>query len=92
MTDLTDNAARHRFEMNIDGTTAFVTYRLDADRLVLIHTEVPETLSGKGVGSAIARAVLDNARARGLRVVPECEFIAGFIGRHPEYATLVARP
>jgi uncharacterized protein len=92
MADLTDNIARHRYEMKIDGAVAFVEYRLDADRVVLVHTEVPEALSGRGVGSAIARAVLDDARARGLRVVPECEFIAGYIGRHPDYAGLVARP
>jgi uncharacterized protein len=92
MTDLTDNIARHRYEMRIDDTVAFVAYRLDADRVVLLHTEVPEALSGRGVGSAIARAVLDDARARGLRVVPECEFIASYIGRHPDYAGLVARP
>jgi hypothetical protein len=92
MTELTDNISLHRFEMNLGGAIAFIDYRIDADRLVLVHTEVPEILSGRGVGSAIARAVLDNARARGLRVVPECEFVAGFIRRHPDYAALVARP
>jgi predicted GNAT family acetyltransferase len=78
--------------MKAGGATAFVTYRTEAHRLVLVHTEVPQALSGKGIGSAIARAVLDNARARGLRVVPECEFIASYIGRHPDYAGLVAQP
>jgi predicted GNAT family acetyltransferase len=58
--------------------------------VVLVHTEVPEALSGRGIGSAIARAVLDDARAHGRRVVPECKFIASYISRHPEYAGLVA--
>ena len=91
MADLTDNTARHRFEMQAGDATAFVNYRREADRLVLVHTELPPSLSGQGIGSALARAVMDNARARGLRVVPECEFIAGFIGRHPEYADLAVR-
>jgi uncharacterized protein len=90
MADLTDNVARHRFEMTIDGAVAFIEYRMEADRLVLVHTEVPEALSGRGIGSAIARAVLDDARDHGRRVVPECEFVASYIKRHPEYASLVA--
>jgi predicted GNAT family acetyltransferase len=90
MADLTDNVARHRYEMTIDGAVAFIEYRMEADHVVLVHTEVPETLSGRGIGSAIARAVLDDARAHGRRVVPECEFVASYIERHPEYANLVA--
>ena len=92
MAELTDNITRHRYETKVDGAVAFVEYRLDADRAVLVHTEVPQALSGRGVGSAIARAVLDDARARGLRVVPECPFIADFMGRHPDYASLVVQP
>ncbi len=91
MGEIADNAARHRYEMEVEGGVAFVDYRRDADRLVLTHTEVPGTVSGRGVGSKIVRAVLDDVRSRGLLVVPECAFIAGLIARHPEYASLVAR-
>ena len=90
MAELSDNMARHRYEMTIDGAVAFIEYRMEGDRLVLVHTEVPEALSGRGIGSAIARAVLDDARAHGRRVVPVCEFVAGYIKRHSEYASLVA--
>jgi predicted GNAT family acetyltransferase len=90
MAELTDNAARHRYEMEVDGAVAFVEYRRDGDRLVLTHTEVPDASSGRGAGSRIARAVLDDVRVRGLRVKPQCEFIAGFIARHPQYGSLVA--
>jgi predicted GNAT family acetyltransferase len=90
MTGLTDNVAEHRYEMRVHDAVAILEYRIDADRLVLVHTEVPDALSGQGIGSAVVRAVLDDAGKRGLRVVPECEFAAGFIGRHPEYADLIA--
>jgi uncharacterized protein len=90
MADLTDNTERHRYEMTIDGAVAFIEYRKEADHVVLVHTEVPEALSGRGIGSAIARAVLDDARAHGWQVVPDCEFVASYIKRHPEYAGLVA--
>ncbi len=92
MAGLTDNIAAQRYEMRVHDALALIQYRIEADRLVLEHTEVPDALSGQGIGSAIVRAVLDDARKRGLRVVPECEFVAGFISRHPEYAGLVALP
>lgn len=90
MPDITDNVAAGRYEMPLDGHTAFVTYSREGRRVTLIHTEVPQALAGRGVGSTLARLVLDDIRRHGSRVVPECEFIAGFIGRHPEYAGLLA--
>lgn len=91
MPDLTDNAARQRYEMTVDGHTAYVTYALGSSRITLIHTEVPKELGGKGIGSALARGVLDDIRSRGLRVVAECEFIAGFIQKNQAYADLLVQ-
>jgi predicted GNAT family acetyltransferase len=90
MPDITDNLAAKRYEMPVDGHTAFVTYARQGTNITLIHTEVPQALSGRGIGSTLARLVLDDIRRRGLRVIPECEFIAGFIKRHPGYADLLA--
>ena len=90
MPAITDNTARGRYEMVVDGQTAYVTYARQNGRMTLMHTEVPDTLAGRGIGSALARAVLDDIRRRELRVVPECEFIAGYIKRHPDFADLVA--
>ena len=92
MPEVTDNAALSRYEMVVDGVTAFVTYAWHGDRLTLVHTEVPQALGGRGIGSSLATAVLEGVRSRGLRVVPECEFIAAFIKRHPEFADLVIAP
>jgi len=91
MAELTDNTDRQRFEMAVDGSVAFVTYRLHGDTLTLLHTEVPQALGGSGIGSALAQNVLDEARRRGLHVIPRCEFLAGYIQRHPAYADLVAK-
>jgi predicted GNAT family acetyltransferase len=92
MSNATDNPARHRYEMEIDGETAFVTYARHGDRLTLIHTEVPKVLSGRGIGTKLARSVLEDVRRLGLRVVPECEFMAGFIQRNPAFTDLLAGP
>jgi len=88
--DIIDNLTRHRFELQIDGATAFVLYRREPTVITFIHTEVPETLAGRGVGSRLARHVLEMARADGLKVVPRCPFIAAWMEKHPEYDDLRA--
>lgn len=91
MVTVTDVPEAGRYEARVDGARAgLVTYRREGGQVVLLHTEVGESYEGKGVGSALARAALDGARSTGLRVVPECPFIAGWIARHPDYADLVA--
>ena len=37
-------------------------------------------------------AALAHARAEGRRVVPECSYVAAYFGKHPEHASLLARP
>jgi uncharacterized protein len=84
-----NNPQAGRFEVKKDGILAVLEYRLAERKIVLIHTEVPEALSGQGIGSQLARAGLDYARAQGLKVVPVCPFVAGYIQKHPEYQDLV---
>lgn len=86
--DIRDNPARHRYELTLDGVTAFVLYRRKEGVITFIHTEVPPALGGRGVGSRLARHVLESARAEGLRVIPVCPFIAAWMKKHPEYDDL----
>lgn len=86
---VTDNTARSRFEMPIEGHLAFVAYRRSDGVIALNHAEVPSALEGRGIGSRLVRATLDLVRAEGLKVVPRCPFIAAFIRRNPAYADLL---
>ena len=93
MTDsqpIVDNPDAGRFELTVDGWTAFSEYHMLGRAIVFTHTEVPEELQGQGVGSALARGVLAIARERGQEVVPLCPFIADYIRSHPEYLDLVS--
>lgn len=86
--EIADNSARHRYELEIDNITAYVRYRRERGVITFIHTEVPAALGGKGIGSRLARHVLEAARTEGLRVIPLCPFIAAWMKKHPEYDDL----
>jgi predicted GNAT family acetyltransferase len=83
------NEQTHRFELTLEGETAFAEYSLLTDALVLPHTVTPPALEGRGVGSALAKAALGYARRNRLKVKPYCPFIAGYIQKHPEWQDLV---
>jgi len=84
-----DNAAQKRFELEVEGHTAYLYYRLEPGVITLVHTEVPEALGGRGVGSTLVRGVLDAIRAKGLKVVVTCPFVAAYMGKHPEFNDLL---
>jgi uncharacterized protein len=86
--DVRDNPSGHRFELEIDGHTSVVHYSLAPGAITFTHTEVPAELGGRGIGSRLARGALEQVRARGLKVVAECPFMAGYIAKHPEYGDL----
>ena len=89
--DVVDRPERRRYEVSVDGDLAgFARYRFSNAEITFIHTEVDRAFAGRGLGSRLAAFALDDARARGLRVVPVCPFIARYIRSHPAYADLLA--
>lgn len=85
-----DNPEAGRFEARVQGQVAVAEYRRTDGQIVFTHTEVPPELQGQGVGSELVRYALEQAREQGLRVVPECAFVAGYIREHPEYRELTS--
>ncbi|MBE3068273.1 MAG: N-acetyltransferase [Chloroflexi bacterium] len=83
------NPQAGRFVIKKDGYLAVLEYQLAEGKIIFTHTGVPEALGRQGLGSLLARAGLDYARAQSLTVVPLCSFIAGYIQKHPEYQDLV---
>jgi predicted GNAT family acetyltransferase len=85
-----DNPEKSRYEARVDGRLAGMTlYERKGDHITFTHTEVGDVYEGEGVGSALARFALDDARANKLTLRPRCPFIRSWIHRHPDYQYLV---
>ncbi len=71
---------------------ALVDYEDTRRGIVLVHTEVQEGFEGQGIGSRLVKAVFDDVRSRGGKVIPQCPFILRWLERHPEQHDLLASP
>lgn len=87
---VTDNEAASRFELTADGGLGELVYRLRNGRLVILHSEVPEALGGRGLGGQLVSAAVDRAARDGLTVVPLCPFARSWLERNPDTAARVA--
>ena len=89
--EVRDHPAALQYEVTVDGEPAgFIRYTLDGDVVTLVHTDVEPKYEGHGVGAELVRGALEDLRARGKKVRPECPFVRAFIARHDEYRDLEA--
>lgn len=86
-----DVPEQSRFELSTPDGTAFIAYHRKQDVLSLDHTEVPESMSGQGIGSALVKGALELIRARNQKVIPRCSFVAHYLEKHPHERELEAR-
>ena len=84
-----NNTEGRKFEIKLDGHTAFADYMISGEKIIFTHTEVPKALAGKGLGSMLAKTALNYAKDHQLKVMPLCPFMAGYIKRHPEWKELL---
>jgi len=82
-----DHDTKGRFVTTIDGHEAELTYsKLSPSRIIADHTGVPEALKGQGVGLKLVEALVDDARANDIKIVPLCPFVKAQLARHPEWS------
>jgi predicted GNAT family acetyltransferase len=86
-----NNEKQMQFQAKLEGEIAFLEYRMHDGTLVLMHTEVPEKLGGRGVGTALAEFAFQYARERHLPVKVYCPFVQAYLKRHPENMDMVVK-
>lgn len=82
-TTVRDNREASRYDLSVDGHIAFMEYERRPGMIVLMHTEVPPPLRGRGLGGRLAKSVLEAAKAEGLRVIAKCPFVRAYLEKHP---------
>jgi uncharacterized protein len=83
------NTDASRFEATVDGQLCVCQYRVFGKTMMLTHTGVPMALRGRGIAALLVQAALDHARARQLKVRPDCSYAEVYMLRHPETLDLL---
>lgn len=79
-----------RYEAIVGSAVAgYLSFYSHQGRLVLDLTRVDDTFAGHGIAGQLVRNALEDARGRGLLVVPVCPYVSGWLDRNPEYQDLV---
>jgi hypothetical protein len=87
---VTDEPAAHRYVIDADGArVGLLAYRLADGQIALLHAEIDPLVERRGLGSALVAFALDDARDRGLNVLPHCPFVRHYIHEHAEHRDLV---
>lgn len=90
-TALVQNTEKNRFELEVEGKTSIIEYILNNENIMfLTHTEVPNSLEGKGVGSSLVHKTLEFLKENKYKLAPLCPFVAAYLKRHPEWKSLLA--
>lgn len=89
---LEDNGSKGRYVATLPGTSdeAEMTFSRANDQLIIVdHTGVPDSMAGKGIAKALAFHVIDEARAKGFKIIPLCPFLKAQSDKHPEWSDVI---
>jgi predicted GNAT family acetyltransferase len=86
--EVINNEKNLQFEIHIEGEIAKLVYRWHKGNIALMHTYVPEAYEGKGIASTLAKTALEYAKAKDIKVMVYCPYVAKYMTKHPEYEYL----
>jgi predicted GNAT family acetyltransferase len=80
-------AGKGIFYVGQDGTfEAEMVYTMaPPNKMVIEHTEVDESLEGKGVGKQLVYTAVEYARNHNLKIVPLCSFAKAVLDKETEW-------
>ena len=89
MYDLINNIEKQQYEFHIEGHLAKLEYKMRDNKILLIHTEVPHEIGGRGIAAQLVESVFKDIRARGLKMAPYCPYVKAYLKRNPEWEILL---
>jgi uncharacterized protein len=89
---ITNNEKMQQFETRVGIEQPYLEYRISDGVIHLMHTDVPDSLSGQGIGSALTAYAFDYARRHHLQVKAYCPFVRAWLQRHPDQADIAIAP
>lgn len=86
-----DNGKKGSFYIEENGNRlAEMVYTWAGEKVFIVeHTEVDESLEGKGIGKQLVHHMVEFARSNGLKVIPLCPFTKAVLDRKPEWQDVV---
>jgi uncharacterized protein len=83
----------HQYTIGVDDEQAgFAAYADQGDQRIFVHTVVDDAFAGRGLGSVLAKAALEDTRSAGKRIVAICPFIAAYLARHHDWDAVTDKP
>jgi len=74
------------FYVGQDGAIAAeMVYTMTGNKMIIEHTEVDDSLSGKGVGKQLVQTAVEYARTHNLKIVPLCPFAKSVLDKEVEW-------
>jgi predicted GNAT family acetyltransferase len=87
-----DETTHGVYRANVEGSArpAELTWVARGDTRYANHTYVPHEARGKGIAAALVEALVEDARAQGFKIEPECSYVEAAFRRHPDWADVRA--
>ena len=85
-----DNPAEQRFEGYLDGELVVVTEYIPLPgKVIATHTETMPRFEGQGLASRLVAGMIEQLRADGRLLQPQCPYVNAWLKRHPEARDVV---
>ena len=82
--EIINNEELQQFEYRTGNELATLTYKFYKKDIALMHTNVPDSLAGKGIASALAEYAFEYAKKINKKIMVYCPFVAAYLKKHPE--------
>ncbi len=73
------------FDTEVNGSRAFVKFKIYDGSLDVRQTVVPKEIGGRGIAAALVKEAYDYALRSGLKCLATCSYAVVWLERHPEY-------